>query len=121
MVQVDNPLVHFWSLQKGELRCLLTRNLLDNGFFPECTSPRGTKSMEYDDDQGFDYKSARRTIPSYANKLVFPEKFLTALRTVTMKESELQQVFSLLEEVRALGHHLSVLNYYILSCFSLLA
>ncbi|XP_047947699.1 uncharacterized protein LOC125193832 isoform X3 [Salvia hispanica] len=89
--------------QKGELRCLLTRNLLDNGFFPECTSPRGTKSMEYDDDQGFDYKSARRTIPSYANKLVFPEKFLTALRTVTMKESELQQVFSLLEEAVGSG------------------
>ncbi|KAG6431005.1 hypothetical protein SASPL_109080 [Salvia splendens] len=89
--------------QKGELRCLLTRNLLDNGFFPECTSPRGTKSREYDDDQGVDYKSARRKIPSFANKLVFPEKFLTALRTVTMTESKLQQVFSLLEEVVGSG------------------
>ncbi|KAL1548716.1 hypothetical protein AAHA92_16914 [Salvia divinorum] len=89
--------------QKGELRCLLTRSLLDTGFFPGNTSPRGTKSREYDDDQGVDYKRARRKIPLYANKLVFPEKFLTALRTVTMKESELQQVYSLLEELVGSG------------------
>ncbi|KAL6569455.1 hypothetical protein OROMI_013969 [Orobanche minor] len=85
--------------QKGELRCLLPRSLLDNGFFSGNTSTEGTinKSM---DNQGFDYSwSGRRKMPSYCNKLVFPEAFLTALRTITMKENELNHVSSLLEEL----------------------
>lgn len=88
------------SSQRGELRCLLPKSLLDNGFFPESTSPRETKSKD-SDNQGSGYSwSGHRRIPSYANKLIFPEKFLSALRTVSMKESELHQVFSLLEEVQ---------------------
>ncbi|KAH6830796.1 SET domain-containing protein [Perilla frutescens var. hirtella] len=85
--------------QKGELRCLLRRRLLSNGFFLENTLPQGANSKD-SSSQGFNYSwSGHRKIPSYANKLVFPEEFLTALRTVAMKESELHQVSSLLEEL----------------------
>ncbi|KAL6494045.1 hypothetical protein OROGR_031954 [Orobanche gracilis] len=85
--------------QKCELRCLLSKSLLYNGFFSENTLTEGTinKSM---DNQGFDYSwSGRRKMPSYCNKLVFPEAFLTALRTITMKENEVNHVSSLLEEL----------------------
>lgn len=89
-----------WFLQKGELRCLLPRSLLNNGFFPESTFPGGTNHKDTG-SRGFNYSwSGHRKMPSYINKLVFPEQFLTALRTITMKESEVYQVSSLLEEVR---------------------
>lgn len=48
-------------------------------------------------------------MPSYISKLVFPEQFLTALRTITMKEKELYQVSSLLEEVRGLTNFFLIL------------
>ncbi|KAL9690636.1 hypothetical protein QQ045_011042 [Rhodiola kirilowii] len=38
-------------------------------------------------------------MPSYLSKLVFPEDFLTALRTISMKEDQLYQVSSMLEEL----------------------
>ncbi|CAM8899606.1 unnamed protein product [Rhodiola kirilowii] len=44
--------------------------------------------------------SGKRKMPSYLSKLVFPEDFLTALRTISMKEEQLYQVSSMLEEVR---------------------
>jgi len=46
--------------------------------------------------------SGQRKTPSYLNKLVFPEKFLTALRTIALQEDELFQVQSMLEEVQFL-------------------
>ncbi|XP_011091377.1 protein-lysine N-methyltransferase EFM1 [Sesamum indicum] len=89
--------------QKGELRCLLPRNLLKSGFFPESTLPGGTSNKD-SGSQGFNYSwSGQRKAPSYINKLVFPEEFLTALRTITMKENELYQVSSLLEELVGSG------------------
>ncbi|KAL2233953.1 UNVERIFIED_CONTAM: hypothetical protein Sindi_1127500 [Sesamum indicum] len=89
--------------EKGELRCLLPRNLLKSGFFPESTLPGGTSNKD-SGSQGFNYSwSGQRKAPSYINKLVFPEEFLTALRTITMKENELYQVSSLLEELVGSG------------------
>lgn len=89
--------------QKGELRCLLPSRLLANGFFPESNLPQGAKNKD-SSSQGFNYSwSGPRKIPSYANKLVFPEEFLTVLRTVAMKESELYKVSSLLEELVGSG------------------
>ncbi|KAL0397834.1 UNVERIFIED_CONTAM: hypothetical protein Scaly_0231800 [Sesamum calycinum] len=89
--------------QKGELRCLLPRSLLKSGFFPESTLP-GRTSNEDSGSQAFNYSwSGQRKAPSYINKLVFPEEFLTALRTITMKENELYQVSSLLEELVGSG------------------
>ncbi|KAL5166988.1 Ribulose-1,5 bisphosphate carboxylase/oxygenase large subunit N-methyltransferase, chloroplastic [Glycine soja] len=41
----------------------------------------------------------QRKMPSYVNKLVFPEKFMTTLRTIAMQEDELFKVSSMLEEL----------------------
>ncbi|KAK4411345.1 hypothetical protein Sango_0207500 [Sesamum angolense] len=96
----DNPDDY---LMKGELRCLLPRSLLKSGFFPESTLP-GRTSNEDSGSQAFNYSwSGQRKAPSYINKLVFPEEFLTALRTITMKENELYKVSSLLEELVGSG------------------
>ncbi|KAL8500146.1 hypothetical protein ACS0TY_019947 [Phlomoides rotata] len=88
--------------QKGELRCLLPRSLLNNGFFPESTLPEGTNEKHTASQFNFSW-SGHRKMPSYSSKLVFPEQFLTALRTITMKENELYQVSSLLEELVGSG------------------
>lgn len=83
-------------LQKAELRCLLPKSLLDHGFFGEKCQD-STKSVA---GQTYDYSwSGERKVPSYLNKLVFPQEFLVALRTIAMQEHELRQVTSLLGEV----------------------
>ena len=48
------------------------------------------------------------------NKLVFPEMFLSTLRTIAMNEDELYQVSTLLEEVlvSASRHLVSLSTYY---------
>ncbi|EXB52105.1 hypothetical protein L484_024655 [Morus notabilis] len=85
--------------QKAEMRCLLARSLLDHGFFPQ-----GVRKDEQDDkhkrDQVSSYSwSGQRKIPSYVNKLIFPENFLSTLRTIAMKEDEILKVSALLEEL----------------------
>ncbi|XP_048321771.2 uncharacterized protein LOC107432673 isoform X7 [Ziziphus jujuba] len=85
--------------QKAELRCLLPRSLLDHGFFT-VDIPKDEGNDDCKHDKGCSYSwSGERKMPSYLNKLVFPEKFLSALRTIAMKEDELFQVSSLLEEL----------------------
>lgn len=85
--------------QKSELRCLLPKSLLDRGFFPNSSS-ESKNVQECAKDKGPNYSwSGQRKTPSYVNKLVFPEDFLTSLRTVSMQEKELFNVQSLLEEV----------------------
>ncbi|KAJ6972235.1 hypothetical protein NC653_032725 [Populus alba x Populus x berolinensis] len=85
--------------QKAEMRCLLPKRLLAHGFFPA-----GTTSND-DNGKGKSEKicsfswSGQRRIPSYANKLVFPEEFLTTLRTIAMQEDELFKASSFLEEL----------------------
>ncbi|XP_060668806.1 uncharacterized protein LOC107432673 isoform X3 [Ziziphus jujuba] len=87
------------SSQKAELRCLLPRSLLDHGFFT-VDIPKDEGNDDCKHDKGCSYSwSGERKMPSYLNKLVFPEKFLSALRTIAMKEDELFQVSSLLEEL----------------------
>lgn len=88
------------EMQKAELRCLLPRSLLDNGFFGNSTN-----SVEADDDKrnanhfsSYSW-SGQRKVPSYLNKIIFPQEFLSSLRTISMQEYELEQVASLLEEV----------------------
>lgn len=85
--------------QKAELKCLLPRGLLDHGFFPA-----GTPQKESNDKGNAGPVSnyswcGQRKMPSYLTRLVFPEDFLTALRTIAMQEDELYQVSSLLQEV----------------------
>nr|AKM76813.1 SET domain-containing protein [Monsonia marlothii] len=79
--------------QKADMRCLLHRSLLDRGFFSE-----GNNNTEVDQTCNYSW-SGQRKIPSYVNKLVFPEGFLTTLRTIAMREDELFKVSSLLEEL----------------------
>nr|AKM76811.1 SET domain-containing protein [Hypseocharis bilobata] len=85
--------------QKAEMRCLLHRSLLDCGFFP-ASSPndKGNDNCKVDRACNYSWSGCRRT-PSYVNKLVFPEDFLTTLRTIAMEEDELLKVSSLLKEL----------------------
>ncbi|KAK7295013.1 hypothetical protein RJT34_17916 [Clitoria ternatea] len=87
------------EVQKAEMRCLLPKALLDHGFFPLGT-PKGGENNKCKVDPACNYSwSGQRKIPSYVNKLVFPEKFMTTLRTLAMQEDELFKVSSMLEEL----------------------
>ncbi|CAA2992933.1 uncharacterized protein LOC111391370 isoform X1 [Olea europaea var. sylvestris] len=89
--------------QKAKLRCLLPRSLLKHGFFSQSTAP-GEAIKEATKDRVSSYSwSGLRKMPSYVSKLVFPDDFLTALRTIAMKESEIYKVSSLLEELVGSG------------------
>lgn len=86
-------------LQKAETRCLLPKTLLDNGFFP-IGIKKGGENDKCKMNLACNYSwSGQRKTPSYAHKLVFPEKFMTALRTIAMQENEIYKVSSMLEEV----------------------
>ncbi|KAL9690898.1 hypothetical protein QQ045_011310 [Rhodiola kirilowii] len=83
------------------MRCLLSRHLLAGGFFPVETSQNDCNSKAA---KLSNYSwSGKRRMPSYLSKLVFPEDFLTALRTISMKEEQIFQVSSMLEE--KIGNH----------------
>ncbi|KAI3839323.1 hypothetical protein MKX03_031033 [Papaver bracteatum] len=87
------------EVQKGGMRCLLPRNLLERGFFSE-SSPQNEDNIQRGNDRMCSFSwSGQRKIPSYLDKLVFPEEFLTSLRTIAMNEEELFKVSSLLEEL----------------------
>ncbi|XP_057496308.1 protein-lysine N-methyltransferase EFM1 isoform X1 [Actinidia eriantha] len=89
--------------QKAELRCLLPRSLLDHGFFPGDTRQKQS-SHKCTIDRVSNYSwCGQRKMPSYVSQLVFPEDFLTALRTIAMQEDELYQVSSLLQELVGSG------------------
>ncbi|KAK1297319.1 hypothetical protein QJS10_CPB15g00658 [Acorus calamus] len=90
------------ELQKAEMRFLLPRSLLDHGFFSK--SPVQDKN-KCSNSQFHNYSwSGHRKAPSYLNKLVFPEEFLAMLRTIAMKEDEINQVSSLLEQLIGSGN-----------------
>jgi hypothetical protein len=82
------------------MRCLLPKTLLDNGFFPLGTEKSG-ENKKCNNVCNYSW-SGQRKIPSYVNKLVFPEKFMATLRTIAMQEDELFKVSSMLEEVQFL-------------------
>ncbi|KAI8021458.1 hypothetical protein LOK49_LG03G02386 [Camellia lanceoleosa] len=91
--------VQLLEAQKAELRCLLPRSLLDHGFFPPST-PQKESNDKCTVDRFCNYSwCGQRKMPSYVKKLVFPEDFLTALRTIAMQEDEIYQVSSLLQEL----------------------
>ncbi|KAM7260984.1 hypothetical protein ACFE04_026459 [Oxalis oulophora] len=86
--------------QKAGLRCLLPKRLLDQGFFPLHSRDNGKENSNGTVDKPSSYSwSGQRRIPSYVDKLVFPEEFLSALRTIAMQEDQLYKVSSLLEEL----------------------
>ncbi|CAN6485001.1 unnamed protein product [Victoria cruziana] len=89
---------HLLEMQKAELRCILPKDLLKHGFFGQPSQTQG--SIDSDKIQYNNYSwSGQRRVPPYLNKLIFPEDFLTGLRTIAMQDNELLQVSSLLEEL----------------------
>ncbi|KAL1322183.1 hypothetical protein HN51_067114 [Arachis hypogaea] len=87
------------EVQKAEMRCLLPKALLEQGFFPLGTQNKGENNNgKVDQVSNYSWSGQRKT-PSYVNKLVFPEKFMTTLRTIAMQEDELYKVSSMLEEL----------------------
>ncbi|XVF73297.1 hypothetical protein PTKIN_Ptkin12aG0190300 [Pterospermum kingtungense] len=85
--------------QKAAMRCLLPRTLLECGFFPTVSSNnKANNTCETHRIVNFSWSGHRKT-PSYLNKLVFPEDFMTALRTIAMQEDEVSKVSSFLEEL----------------------
>ncbi|CAL0328113.1 unnamed protein product [Lupinus luteus] len=91
--------IQLLEVQNAEMRCLLPKTLLDHGFFPLGIQKNGENNKgQVDRICSYSWSGQRKT-PSYANKLVFPEKFLTTLRTIAMQEDELFKVSSMLEEL----------------------
>lgn len=85
--------------QKAEMRCLLPKRLLAHGFFPAGTTSNDDNGKGKADKICSFSWSGQRRMPSYTNKLVFPEEFLTMLRTIAMQEDELFKASSFLEEL----------------------
>ncbi|KAJ6872746.1 hypothetical protein NC651_031774 [Populus alba x Populus x berolinensis] len=85
--------------QKAEMRCLLPKRLLAHGFFPASTASNDDNGKGKSEKICSFSWSGQRKMPSYANKLVFPEEFLTTLRTIAMQEDELFKASSFLEEL----------------------
>ncbi|BBG97469.1 SET domain-containing protein, partial [Prunus dulcis] len=98
-VPFSDPKSQLLEAQKAEMRCLLPRSLLDYGFFPpDISNKEGDDKCKLDHGCSYSW-SGQRKMPTYLHRLVFPENFLTALRTIAMQEDELFQVSSLLEEI----------------------
>ncbi|KAL7593634.1 hypothetical protein Lser_V15G31672 [Lactuca serriola] len=88
--------IQLLEAQKAEMRCLLSKTLLDHGFFSNKKETNG--KCKENEVPNFSWSGQRKT-PSYLNKLVFPEEFLTCLRTIAMGEDEIYKVTSLLQEL----------------------
>ncbi|KAM0072372.1 putative methyltransferase transcription regulator SET family [Helianthus debilis subsp. tardiflorus] len=82
--------------QKAEMRCLLSKKSLDHGFF---SSEKETRDKVKETEVVNYSWSGQRKTPSYLNSLVFPDEFLTCLRTSAMSEDEIFRVSSLLQEL----------------------
>ncbi|XP_078161005.1 SET domain-containing protein isoform X2 [Carex rostrata] len=86
------------EIQSAEMRCLLPKTLLDIGFFS--TSEKGHSTITRCATEVSNYSwSGERKAPSYLNRLVFPEEFMATLRTISMKDFEIDRVSSMLAEV----------------------
>ncbi|XP_071698187.1 uncharacterized protein [Rutidosis leptorrhynchoides] len=80
--------------QKAEMRCLLSKSLLDRGLFSD-KHEANNKNKEIEVST-YSWSGERKT-PSYSKKNVFPEEFLACLRTIAMREDEIFTVSSLLQ------------------------
>ncbi|KAI7997936.1 putative clathrin assembly protein [Camellia lanceoleosa] len=68
-------------------------------FFPP-SSPQKESNDKCTIDRFCNYSwCGQRKMPSYVKKLVFPEDFLTTLRTIAKQEDKIYQVSSLLQEL----------------------
>ncbi|KAJ4806403.1 Histone-lysine N-methyltransferase setd3 [Rhynchospora pubera] len=86
------------EIQSAEMRCLLPKTLLDIGFFSTCQKDNGTSTSYASEITNYSW-SGERKAPSYLNRLVFPEEFMVTLRTISMKDFQIDQVSSMFGEV----------------------
>ncbi|XP_015694197.1 uncharacterized protein LOC102702856 isoform X2 [Oryza brachyantha] len=86
------------EIQNAELRCLLPRSLLDNGFFGSCSGENKDNKNHASLLSSYSW-SGQRKVPSYIQKVVFPEEFISTLRTIALQEHELELAASLLGEI----------------------
>ncbi|KAF4386785.1 hypothetical protein CsatB_011912 [Cannabis sativa] len=84
--------------QNAEMRCLLPKSLLDHGFFPEGVQKGEDEKCKRDHVCSYSW-SGQRKMPSYLDNLIFPDNFLSVLRTIAMQEDELYKVSTMLEEL----------------------
>ncbi|TVU12914.1 hypothetical protein EJB05_46581, partial [Eragrostis curvula] len=101
-VQSSDVKMKLLEIQKGELRCLLPRSLLDNGFFGVSSSEENDSKKSSSPFSSYSW-SGQRKVPSYLHKIVFPQEFLSTLRTIAMQDHELEQVALLLGEAGSNG------------------
>jgi hypothetical protein len=80
------------------MRCLLPKTLLDNGFLSASQKNHDTSTRYASELSNFSWTGERKA-PSYLNRLVFPEEFMATLRTISMKDNEIDRVASMLAEV----------------------
>lgn len=100
----------FISLQNLPLRWLVPSSELKRGFYEELNLDSMPKIPPENIVTGHSWTGHRKTSP-LANKLVFPEDLLTALRIVAMEEEEVYRVASMLEDVSLLPLYSSVVFY----------
>uniref|UniRef100_A0A0E0DW36 non-specific serine/threonine protein kinase n=1 Tax=Oryza meridionalis TaxID=40149 RepID=A0A0E0DW36_9ORYZ len=86
------------EIQNAELRCLLPRSLLENGFFGSCSGENKENKNNTGPFSSYSW-SGQRKVPSYIEKIVFPQEFISTLRTIALQEHELEHTASLLGEI----------------------
>ncbi|KAL6861596.1 hypothetical protein ACP4OV_017296 [Aristida adscensionis] len=96
-VQCADIKMKLLEIQKGELRCLLPRSLLDNGFFGIRSNEDKDKKKNTSHFSSYSWSGLRK-VPSYLHKIVFPQEFMSTLRTIAMQEHEIERVALLLGE-----------------------
>jgi hypothetical protein len=86
------------EIQNAELRCLLPRSLLENGFFGSCSGENKENKNNTSPFSSYSW-SGQRKVPSYIEKIVFSQEFISTLRTIALQEHELEHTASLLGEI----------------------
>jgi hypothetical protein len=95
---VCNCELKFITLQNLPLRWLVPSSELRRGFYEQLNLDSISKIPLEDIITGHSWTGHRKASP-LANKVVFPEDLLTALRIVAMEEEDVYRVASMLEDV----------------------
>jgi hypothetical protein len=72
--------------------------LLENGFFGSCSGENKENKNNTSPFSSYSW-SGQRKVPSYIEKIVFSQEFISTLRTIALQEHELEHTASLLGEI----------------------
>uniref|UniRef100_A0A0D9WL95 SET domain-containing protein n=1 Tax=Leersia perrieri TaxID=77586 RepID=A0A0D9WL95_9ORYZ len=97
-VQSTDIKMKLLEMQNAELRCLLPRSLLENGFFGSCSGENKENKKNAIPFSSYSW-SGQRKVPSYIQKVVFPQEFISTLRTIALQDHELEHAASMLGEI----------------------